>query len=158
MQKKSLYVITLAIGLAIAAGGLTNALADDFYKGKTLRFVVGYAPGGGYDTYTRAAARFISRHIPGNPTPIVQNRTGAGSLIAANYMFKRARPDGLTVGIFNSGLVLQQVLGSRGIRFQGDKFGWIGAPVIGLSTKPPSVSFQLAASTLIGGTPLFRTK
>ena len=132
MRKKSLYMITLAIGLAIVVGGSTNASADDFYKGKTIRFVVGYAPGGGYDTYTRAAARFISQYIPGNPTPIVQNRTGAGSLIAANYTYKRAKADGLTLGIFNSGLILQQVLGSRGIRFQGDKFGWIGAPVIGL--------------------------
>jgi tripartite-type tricarboxylate transporter receptor subunit TctC len=132
MYRKFQYIISLVIGLAMVVGGSTNASADDFYKGKTIRFVVGFAPGGGYDTYTRAAARFISRYIPGNPTPIVQNRTGAGSLIAANYTYKRARPDGLTVGIFNSGLVLQQVLGSRGIRFQGDKFGWIGAPVVGL--------------------------
>jgi len=132
MHRKILYFAALVIGLTMVVGGSTNALADNFYKGKTIRFVVGYSPGGGYDTYTRAAARFISKYIPGNPTPIVQNRTGAGSLIAANYTYKRARADGLTVGIFNSGLVLQQVLGSRGIRFQGDKFGWIGAPVVGL--------------------------
>jgi len=132
MHRNILYLITLLIGLNMVVGGSTNASAEDFYKGKTIRFVVGYAPGGGYDTYTRAAVRFISKYIPGNPTPIVQNRTGAGSLIAANYTYKRARADGLTVGIFNSGLILQQVLGSRGIRFQGDKFGWIGAPVKGL--------------------------
>lgn len=132
MHRNILYLITLLIGLTMVVGGSTNASAEDFYKGKTIRFVVGYAPGGGYDTYTRAAVRFIGKYIPGNPTPIVQNRTGAGSLIAANYTYKRARPDGLTVGIFNSGLILQQVLGSRGIRFQGDKFGWIGAPVKGL--------------------------
>ena len=132
MYRKLQYIILLAIGLALVFGVVTNASADDFYKGKTIRFVVGYSPGGGYDTYTRAAARFIGKHIPGNPTPIVQNRTGAGSLIAANYTYKRAKADGLTVGIFNSGLVLQQVLGSRGIRFEGDKFGWIGAPVVGL--------------------------
>lgn len=132
MHRNILYLITLLIGLIMVVGGSTNASAEDFYKGKTIRFVVGYAPGGGYDTYTRAAVRFIGKYIPGNPTPIVQNRTGAGSLIAANYTYKRARPDGLTVGIFNSGLILQQVLGSRGIRFQGDKFGWIGAPVKGL--------------------------
>ena len=132
MYRKFQYITLLVIGLAMVVGGSTNASADDFYKGKTIRFVVGYAPGGGYDTYTRAAARFISKHIPGNPTPIVQNRDGAGSLIAANYTYKRAKADGLTVWIFNSGLVLQQVLGSRGIAFQGDKFGWIGAPVVGL--------------------------
>ncbi len=132
MKKNLSYLFAIVIGLAFIMGPSNTALAGDFYKGKTIRFVVGYAPGGGYDTYTRAAARFISRYIPGNPTPIVQNRTGAGSLIAANYTYKRAKPDGLTLGIFNSGLILQQVLGARGIRFQGDKFGWIGAPVIGL--------------------------
>ena len=79
MRKKSLYVITLAIGLAIVVGGSTNASADDFYKGKTIRFVVGYSPGGGYDTYTRAVVRHIGKYIPGNPIPIVQNRTGAAA-------------------------------------------------------------------------------
>jgi len=134
MRKKSLYVIALVIGLAIAVGSSTNSLADDFYKGKIIRFVVGYAPGGGYDTYTRAAARHISKYIPGNPTPIVQNRPGAGSLIAANYVYKRAKPDGLTVGIWNAGLIIQEVLGGPGIKFKADKFGWIGAPVKGFPT------------------------
>ncbi len=60
MHTKITYIIALVIGLAVVAGGSTNALADDFYKGKTIRFVVGYAPGGGYDTYTRATVR----HMP----------------------------------------------------------------------------------------------
>ena len=132
MPRKIPYLITLVIGLAMLAGGSSNALGDDFYKGKTIRFVVGYAPGGSYDTYTRAAARFISKHIPGNPVPIVQNRTGAGSLIAANYIYNKAKPDGLTVGVWNNRFVLQQALGARAVRFQADKFGWIGAPVVGL--------------------------
>jgi tripartite-type tricarboxylate transporter receptor subunit TctC len=109
-------------------------LGEDFYKGKTIRFVVGYSPGGGYDTYTRAVARHISKHIPGNPVPIVQNMTGAGSLIAANYMFKRARPDGLTIGVWNDVFILQKVLGERKVLFRGDQFGWIGAPVKGFPT------------------------
>ncbi len=133
MYKKVRYFVLLVLGLSILVmGGPRNASADDFYKGKTIRFIVGYSPGGGYDTYTRAAARHISRHIPGNPTPIVQNRVGAGSLIAANYLYNRAKPDGLTIGVFNSGLALQQALGARGIRLQADKLGWIGAPVVGL--------------------------
>jgi len=74
---------------------------DDFYKGKTIRFIVGYAPGGGYDSYTRAVARYIGRHIPGNPSIVVENMEGAGSLLAANYMFNKAEPDGLTVENFN---------------------------------------------------------
>ncbi len=131
MEKRLLSFLTLVIGLAFVFSASTTALGEEFYKGKTLRFVVGYSPGGGYDTYTRAAARHIGRFIPGNPVPIVQNMTGAGSLIAANYIYKRAKPDGLTIGVWNGGLVLQQALGSRGIRFKGDKFGWIGSPIRG---------------------------
>jgi tripartite-type tricarboxylate transporter receptor subunit TctC len=134
MHRKIMYLIVLAIGLAIVVGNSNSALADDFYKGKTIRFVVGYAPGGGYDTYTRAVVRHMGKHITGNPTPIVQNMTGGGSLIAANYIYKRAKPDGLTVGIWNSGIILQQVLGGPGIKFKADKFGWVGAPVQGWPT------------------------
>ncbi|MFQ5850090.1 MAG: Bug family tripartite tricarboxylate transporter substrate binding protein [Candidatus Binatia bacterium] len=134
MNKGLHYLLTLAVGFAFVAGHSTNATAEEFYKGKTIRFVVGYSPGGGYDTYTRAAARHISKYIPGNPTPIVQNMTGGGSLIAANYIYNRAKPDGLTVGIWNGGLVLQQALGERKVKFKGDKFGWIGAPVKGFPT------------------------
>ena len=129
------YAVTIvAIGLTVIFTASTNALSEEFFKGNTIRFVVGYSPGGGYDTYTRAAARYISRHIPGNPTPIVQNRTGGGSLIAANYIYNRARPDGLTIGIWNGGLILQKVLGEKKAKFDATKIGWIGAPVKGFVT------------------------
>jgi tripartite-type tricarboxylate transporter receptor subunit TctC len=134
MARRIPYLVALLVGLSSIFGGLTNALSDDFYKGKTIRFVVGYAPGGGYDTYTRAAARHMGKHIPGNPTPIVQNMTGGGSLIAANYIYNRAKPDGLTMGIWDSGIILQQVLGENKVRFKADKFGWVGAPVKGWPT------------------------
>jgi tripartite-type tricarboxylate transporter receptor subunit TctC len=113
---------------------IPNARADDFYKGKTIRFIVGYAPGGGYDTYTRAVTRYIGRHIPGSPSTVVENMEGAGSLLAANYIFNKAEPDGLTVGNFNSGMVTQQALGSKGIRFDARKFGWVGSPGKGWPT------------------------
>jgi tripartite-type tricarboxylate transporter receptor subunit TctC len=106
-------------------------LAQDFYKGKTIRFIVGYGPGGGYDNYTRLIARHIGKHIPGNPNYVVENMEGAGSLLAANYIYNRAEPDGLTVGNWNSGMVLLQALGGKGIRFDAGKFGWIGAPLKG---------------------------
>ncbi len=134
MMKRSLNLLTLVVVLALVASASTAALGEEFYKGKTIRFVVGFSPGGGYDTYTRAAARHISKYIPGNPVPIVQNMSGAGSLIAANYIAKRAKPDGLTVGVWNSALVLQQVLGERKVKFRGDQMGWVGAPVKGLPT------------------------
>jgi tripartite-type tricarboxylate transporter receptor subunit TctC len=134
MSKKFLCLVKLVIGLTFVVGASATALGEEFYKGKTILFIVGYFPGGGYDTYTRAVARHISKYIPGNPTPIVQNMTGAGSLIAANYIYRKAKPDGLTVGVCNSGHVLSQALGDRSVKFKGDKFGWIGAPVRGLPT------------------------
>jgi tripartite-type tricarboxylate transporter receptor subunit TctC len=127
--------MTLVISLALfCTASLRPASAEDFYKGKTLRFIVGYAPGGGYDTYTRAVARYIGRHIPGNPSIVVENMEGAGSLLAANYMFNKAEPDGLIVGNFNSGMVTQQALDARGIRFDARKFGWVGSPGKGWPT------------------------
>src|SRR5262245_66066619 len=90
--------------MAIAAlfGFATGTVARDaqgaFYQGKTIRLIVGLAPGGGYDLYSRTIARQIGKHIPGNPTVVVENMDGAGSLIAANYMSKAAKPDGLTIG------------------------------------------------------------
>ncbi len=126
------FAIAIAWGVLIMGGAVSSA--DDFYKGKTLRFVVGYAPGGGYDTYTRAIARHIGKHIPGNPASVVENMVGAGSLLSANYMFNKADADGLVIGNFNSGMVTQQALGSRGVRFDGRKFGWIGSPVKGFPT------------------------
>ncbi|MFQ5851831.1 MAG: Bug family tripartite tricarboxylate transporter substrate binding protein [Candidatus Binatia bacterium] len=132
MRRRISYLITLVIGLAFTIGASSTALGEELYKGKTIRFVVGFSPGGGYDTYTRVVARHISKYIPGNPTPIVQNMTGAGSLIAAHYIYSRAKPDGLTVGVWNSALILKQALGDRSIKFRADKFRWIGAPSVGL--------------------------
>ena len=86
-----------------------------------MRIIVGGSAGGGYDTYTRAIARHIGKHVPGNPTFVVENMTGAGTLISANHVYKVAKPDGLTIGHFVGGLMLQQVLcwGSRAYNSKG---------------------------------------
>ena len=102
---------------------------EPFFKGKTVRIVVGFAAGGGFDTYTRAIARYWGRHIPGNPSIIVENMAGAGSLIAANHVYKAARPDGLTIGNFGGGLFMQQLKGGAGIEFDARKFEFLGVPV-----------------------------
>ena len=102
---------------------------DNFYKGKTIRFIVAYEPGGGFDVYTRTIARHFGKHIPGNPTTLVENMTGAVGMIAANYLYHQAKPDGLTIGHFVGTLVLQQVLGNEAAKFDGRKFGWLGVPV-----------------------------
>jgi tripartite-type tricarboxylate transporter receptor subunit TctC len=120
-------VLALLLALVLVSG--TAAAADDFYKGKTIRIVVGFSAGGGFDTYARALARHMTKHIPGQPAVVVENMTGAGSLIAANHVFKVAKPDGLTIGHFIGGLFLGQVLGQKGIEFDARKFEFIGAPI-----------------------------
>jgi tripartite-type tricarboxylate transporter receptor subunit TctC len=118
---------------------------DSFYKGKTVRIIVGASAGGGYDTYSRTIARHIGKHVPGNPTFVVENMPGAGFLISANYIYKVAKPDGLTIGHFIGGLFLQQLLGKSGIEFDAAKFEYIGVPtqdnyVIGVSKKNTGVT------------------
>ena len=103
---------------------------QDFYKGKTIRIIVGFAAGGGFDVYSRTIARHMPKHLPGNPSMIVDNMTGAGSRLAANYLYKASSPDGLTIGNFIGSLLLQQILGDQGIEFDGRKFEWLGAPVM----------------------------
>ena len=102
--------------------------AASFYAGKAIRIIVGTAPGGGYDTYTRLLARHFGKHIPGNPIVIVDNMPGAGGLLAANHMYRVAKPDGLTVGHFVGGQFLQQLLGRPGIEFDARRFEYIGVP------------------------------
>lgn len=101
---------------------------DNFYQGKTVRIIVGLAPGGGYDVYARTIARHLGKHIPGQPVVVVENMTGAGSIIAANHLFKIAKPDGLTLGHVLGGIFLQQLLGKPGIEFDAVKFRYIGVP------------------------------
>ena len=134
MKRSVFYSLLFVVISGYLVVNSRQALADEFYKGKTIRFVVGYAPGGGYDTYARAVARHIGRHIPGNPTTVVENMDGASSLVSANYLYNKAEPDGLSVGSWNANLIMQQALSGRGIRFDARNFGWIGAPSIGLPT------------------------
>jgi tripartite-type tricarboxylate transporter receptor subunit TctC len=129
-MRRELVLPSLALSLLLL--GNTGASAQDFYKDKMIRFIVGQAAGGGYDTYTRTIAQHIIKHIPGHPAVTVENMTGAGSLVAANYLYNTAKPDGLTVANWNSAFVLNQALGDPNIRFDARKFGWIGAPSKGV--------------------------
>jgi tripartite-type tricarboxylate transporter receptor subunit TctC len=125
-------VVTTSLGLNLLEGSYHWAVAQDFYKDKIIRFIVGQAAGGGYDTYTRTIAQHMIKHVPGNPAVTVENMTGAGSLVAANYLYNTAKPDGLTVANWNSAFVLNQALGDPNIRFDARRFGWIGAPSKGV--------------------------
>jgi tripartite-type tricarboxylate transporter receptor subunit TctC len=84
----------------------------DFYQGKTIRVIIGSSTGGGYDQWARLIARYLGKHIPGNPEVVPQNMPGAGGVVAANYVYGVAKPDGLTLGAFNPALYFDQLVGS----------------------------------------------
>jgi tripartite-type tricarboxylate transporter receptor subunit TctC len=120
-------IVFLAIGLSLFMTAPVHA--DDFYKGKTIRIIVGGSAGGGFDTYSRVMARHMGKHIPGHPAIVVENMTGAGTLIAAKYLYGSAKPDGLTFGIFNGSLILGRALGMKGIDFDVRELEYLGVPV-----------------------------
>ena len=99
----------------------------DFYKGKNVELYIGYSVGGGYDLYARVLARHIGRHIPGNPTIVVKNMEGAGSLRLANWLYRVAPKDGSVFGIIGRGTGFDPLLGQQAAQFDGTKFTWIGS-------------------------------
>ena len=127
MRRRFLALVAALIAFIFVGSG--PAEAQSFFEGKTLRIIVGFAAGGGYDTYARLVSRHLGKHIPGNPPVIVDNMPGAGSLISANHLYKVAKPDGLTVGHFTGSLFMGQALGQPGVEFDAKKFEFIGAAV-----------------------------
>ena len=119
----------LTVSFALIFSASRAVQAQSFFAGKTIRIIVGFAAGGGYDTYARVLGRHLGKNIPGNPNIIVENMIGAGSLISANHLYRVAKPDGLAIGHFTGGLFLGQVLGQPGIEFDARKFEFIGAAV-----------------------------
>jgi len=128
MSRRSVFVIAVVFGLAATVASSDGASGEQFYSGKTIRLIVAFSPGGGFDTYSRAIGRHLGKHIPGNPNVIVENMTGAGGIIHANFMYKQAKPDGLILGNNIGGLIMQQIMGARGIEFDGRKFEYLGVP------------------------------
>ena len=119
--------IILAFLIALASNAVVRA-QENFYQGKTIRLIVGTAPGGGYDLWPRMLAPFFSQHIPGKPDIIVQNMPGAGSVIAANQIYNVAKPDGLTLGAIVPAIYFDQLIGRKEVQFDYAKFSWIGSP------------------------------
>ena len=119
-----LVMIALQLGWVPGAG----AQGEHDFKGKTVRIVVGTATGGGVDLYARLIAQNLGRHLPGEPTVMVQNMPGASSLVATNYIYNMAKPDGLTLGAVQAGVYFNQLLGHSSAKFDWSKFTWIGSP------------------------------
>jgi tripartite-type tricarboxylate transporter receptor subunit TctC len=120
----------LTIFWSLLSNPLAHAQEEAFYKGKTIRVLVGTTAGSLYDLWARAIAAHIGKHIPGNPETLVQNMPGAGHKIATNYLYNVAKPDGLTlIGSILPGVYMDQLVGRPEVKFDWAKFVWIGSPV-----------------------------
>ncbi len=123
----------MIIGIAALLVLANSAWAADapFYKGKTIRIVVGYSPGGGFDTFSRLVGRNLGAHLPGNPSVIVVNMPGAASMVAANRVYAMQPGDGLTIVVFSFGVVTDLVTRPEAAKFDVRKFIWLGDPTLG---------------------------
>ena len=127
VRRFGLLTCILVFIFAVAASPLPAQTPQPFYKGKQIILLIASGAGGGYDTYARALARHMSRHIPGNPAIVPKNTPGAGGLIAANTLYNSAAPDGLTLGALTNGAAMDPLFGEKAARFNGQKFGWLGS-------------------------------
>lgn len=125
----------------ICAVWISHATAQTpYFQGKTIRVIVGYPAGSAHDLWARLIAAQLPKHVPGNPATIVQNMTGAGSMVATNYIHNVAKPDGLTLGVINAALYFDQLQKKKEAQFDWPKLSWIGsAPTIGSPGIPAEI-------------------
>jgi tripartite-type tricarboxylate transporter receptor subunit TctC len=128
-MRKIIWSVVAMITGVVLLSGVAHATTHEFYKGKTIKIVVGFLAGDVYDLWARLYAQHMPKHIPGKPDIIVQNMTGAGSMIAANHVYSVAKPDGLTLGSALPALYFDQLIGRKEVQFDYAKFVWIGSPV-----------------------------
>jgi tripartite-type tricarboxylate transporter receptor subunit TctC len=133
-MKKIVALLLFLVGVTATAGAQTP-----YYQGKQIKVVVGFTTGGFYDRWARMLSRYMPKYIPGNPTFVVQNMPGAGSLTATNYVYAVAKPDGLTIGWPSNAIYLDQLVGRKEVQFDLRKFAWIGSPV-----KEPAIFYMRA--------------
>lgn len=123
---RPLTVATLAAILVMLPRVGSAQSADPFFKGKTINIYIGFGPGGTYDYYGRLVARFLGRHIPGEPSVVAQSMPGSGSFRAANFLFAAAPKDGTALGVITQTTALEDALRSPGAQFKAAEFNWIG--------------------------------
>lgn len=117
------------------------AAQTPYYQGKTIRMLVGYPAGSAHDIWARLVAPQLTKHIPGNPATVVEIRTGAGSMVAANYVYNVAKPDGLTIGVINAALYFEQIMRRPEVKFDWSKYTWVGS-----STPTNALLYMWASS------------
>jgi tripartite-type tricarboxylate transporter receptor subunit TctC len=152
MKTVVLVGVLLLASLALQASSFAAAAkpafdekaVGDFYKGKTVRIIVGFSAGGGYDAYSRLVARHLSKYIPGNPNVIVENMAGAGSILATNHVANVAPKDGTVVGNISGPIILEQLFGTPAVQFDMAKLRYLAVPVeetyLFIVTKKPGVA------------------
>jgi tripartite-type tricarboxylate transporter receptor subunit TctC len=128
MRTRIALLMASSVALTVSTAAIRNVTAGDFYKGKTIKVVVGFTSGGFYDRWSRLLARFVPKYLPGTPEMIVQNMPGAGGLIAANHVYNGAKADGLTIGMTSYGMYLDQMVGRKEVQYDVRRFHWIGSP------------------------------
>ena len=126
-MKRRFVLASVAATVVFALGTWSAVGAADFYKGKTVRVIVSYSPGGGYDTYARYIARHLHKHLPGTPRMIVENRPGAGGLLAGNYVYNSPRQDGTELLHLGGSSVIKQLTGLPEVKYDARRFQYIGA-------------------------------
>ncbi|MBX5490700.1 MAG: hypothetical protein IRZ14_06040 [Chloroflexi bacterium] len=137
-----------ATGTSVGGAADTpEARVARFYRGNTIRIMVGYTPGGGFDTYSRLLARHLGKYVPGQPNVVVENHPGNGSLKIANAVYKELPKDGTIIGSFNENSILLQLLDRPGIEFDARRYQWLGSmndspSVCAFRTDSPATSFQ----------------
>ncbi len=120
--------LTVLLGLLVILFQSAQAPGQTpFYQNKTIQVVIGSAPGGLYDRWGRLFAQHLGKYIPGNPNLVAQNMPGGGSMIATNYLYGLAKPDGLTIGMFQTFMYLQQLVGVPEVKYDVRKFNWLGS-------------------------------
>jgi tripartite-type tricarboxylate transporter receptor subunit TctC len=157
MQLPSRFALAmLALCLAIPAAAQPSV--ESFYRGKTVELVVGTLPGGGYDLYGRLIARYIGKHIPGQPTVIVKNMPGAGHLRMANWLYNAAARDGTVLATTPQSIAIEQALGTDGVQYDAAQFTYVGraAPVVEVTytwhtSKTQSIADARTRETVMGG-------
>jgi tripartite-type tricarboxylate transporter receptor subunit TctC len=120
---------TIPCWAAAAKSGFDEKAVADFYKGKTVRIIVGFSAGGGYDAYSRLIGRHLHKHIPGNPSVLVDNMAGAGSILAANHINNVAPKDGTIIGNISGQIILEQLFANPAVQYDLTKFRTLGVPI-----------------------------
>ena len=146
VSSNRVWALAGMVGAAtLAASPASAQTGADFYKAKTVTYIAATSPGGGYDMYGRLVAEFMQKHLPGS-TFVIKNVPGAGHIVGANTIYA-SKADGLTIGIFNTGLIYNQVLGAAGVKFDLGKMSWVGKAasdprVITIATQSPIKSLK----------------